>query len=84
MVSTDVTDSMPISQRGPLKLSQCQFKYSEVLKIINNFERTFGRDGFGLVYHGYIGDTRVVVKMISPSSIQGFKNFIQKYVISNR
>lgn len=84
VVSTNVTDSMPISQSEPLGLSQRQFTYSEVLKITNNFEKIVGRGGFGLVHHGYIGDAQVAVKMFSPSAIQGFKNFIQKYVISNR
>ncbi|KAM1131980.1 hypothetical protein FF1_046425 [Malus domestica] len=33
------------------------------------------RGGFGSVYHGYIGDTQVAVKMLSQSSVQGYQEF---------
>ncbi|CAB4272451.1 unnamed protein product [Prunus armeniaca] len=33
------------------------------------------RGGFGTVYHGYIDDTQVAVKVLSPSSIQGYQEF---------
>lgn len=49
--------------------------YSEVERITNNFERTLGRGGFGIVYHGIIEDTHVAVKKLSPSSVQGFQQF---------
>ncbi|CAK9165318.1 unnamed protein product [Ilex paraguariensis] len=52
-----------------------QFTYSEVLSVTNNFERAIGKGGFGTVYHGYVGDTQVAVKMLSPQSIQGYKQF---------
>ncbi|VVA41416.1 Hypothetical predicted protein, partial [Prunus dulcis] len=71
----DVTDSTPSIQQGPLEPSQRQFTYSEVLEITHNFERIVGRGGFGTVYHGYIDDTQVAVKMLSPSSIQGYQEF---------
>ncbi|KAM1219445.1 hypothetical protein ACFX2J_046276 [Malus domestica] len=74
--STDVTaDLPPIIQHGPMEPSQRQFTYSEVLKITNNCERIVGRGGFGSVYHGYIGDTQVAVKMLSQSSVQGYQEF---------
>ncbi|KAJ0008258.1 hypothetical protein Pint_29496 [Pistacia integerrima] len=34
-----------------------------------------GKGGFGTVYHGYLDDTQVAVKMLSPSSVQGYKQF---------
>ncbi|KAJ0008259.1 hypothetical protein Pint_29497 [Pistacia integerrima] len=34
-----------------------------------------GKGGFGKVYHGYIDDNQVAVKMLSPSSFQGCKQF---------
>ncbi|KAL5576852.1 hypothetical protein UlMin_018551 [Ulmus minor] len=52
-----------------------QFTYAEVIKITNNFERTIGRGGFGTVFHGFIDDTQVAVKMLSSSSVQGYKQF---------
>lgn len=76
VLSTDVTaDLPPIIQHGPMEPSQRQFTYSEVLKITNNYERIIGRGGFGSVYHGYIGDTQVAVKMLSQSSVQGYQEF---------
>ncbi|OMO66489.1 hypothetical protein COLO4_30543 [Corchorus olitorius] len=52
-----------------------QFKYSEILRMTNNFERALGRGGFGTVFHGYLGDTQVAVKMLSESSAQGYIQF---------
>ncbi|KAL5576846.1 hypothetical protein UlMin_018545 [Ulmus minor] len=52
-----------------------QFTYAEVIKITNNFERIVGRGGFGTVFHGFIDDTQVAVKMLSPSSVQGYQQF---------
>ncbi|KAL5576841.1 hypothetical protein UlMin_018540, partial [Ulmus minor] len=52
-----------------------QFTYAEVIKITNNFERTIGRGGFGTVFHGFIDDSQVAVKMLSPSSVQGYQQF---------
>ena len=62
---------------GSLELEQKnrQFTYSEILKFTNNFESTLGKGGFGTVYHGYIDKTEVAVKMLSPSSVQGFQEF---------
>ena len=52
-----------------------QFKYSEVQRMTNKFERVLGKGGFGTVFHGYLGDTQVAVKMLSESSAQGYKQF---------
>ncbi|KAA8536755.1 hypothetical protein F0562_029233 [Nyssa sinensis] len=52
-----------------------QFTYSEILSMTNNFQRVVGKGGFGTVYHGYIDDTQVAVKILSSSSIQGYKEF---------
>ncbi|GKV45451.1 hypothetical protein SLEP1_g52527 [Rubroshorea leprosula] len=49
--------------------------YSEILKITNNFEKILGKGSFGMVFHGYFGDTQVAVKMLSPQSVQGYKEF---------
>ncbi|KAJ9179282.1 hypothetical protein P3X46_011091 [Hevea brasiliensis] len=59
-----------------LKSKGRHFTYSEVLKVTNNLERVLGKGGFGTVYHGYLDDdTQVAVKMLSPSSVQGYKQF---------
>ncbi|KAJ4717964.1 protein kinase family protein [Melia azedarach] len=58
-----------------LELKSRRFSYSDVMRITNNFERVIGEGGFGTVYHGYLDDTQVAVKMLSPSSVQGYKQF---------
>ncbi|XP_062155806.1 LRR receptor-like serine/threonine-protein kinase IOS1 isoform X2 [Alnus glutinosa] len=62
-------------QNASLESIQRQFTYSELLKITNNFEMILGKGGFGTVYRGRIDDTQVAVKMLSPSSVQGFQQF---------
>ena len=44
-----------------------QFAYSDITAITNNFEEVIGKGGFGIVYHGYLNDTQVAVKMLSAS-----------------
>ncbi|PRQ51207.1 putative transferase, protein kinase RLK-Pelle-LRR-I-1 family [Rosa chinensis] len=76
MALGDVNDSIPTIQRESIEpSSRRQFTYSEVLQITNNFMRIIGRGGFGIVYHGSIGDTQVAVKLLSPSSVQGYQEF---------
>ncbi|KAK3220089.1 hypothetical protein Dsin_014059 [Dipteronia sinensis] len=60
---------------GTLQLKNRRFLYSEVLRITDNYERIIGRGGFGRVYHGNLDDTQVAVKMLFPSSVQGYKQF---------
>ncbi|KAK1436872.1 hypothetical protein QVD17_02656 [Tagetes erecta] len=52
-----------------------QYTFSEVQSITNNFKTVIGKGGFGTVYYGYIGDDQVAVKMLSASSVQGYKEF---------
>jgi hypothetical protein len=70
-----MVDTKSNIQNVPLESIQRQFTYSELLNITNNFERILGKGGFGTVYHGNIDDIQVAVKMLSPSSIQGFQQF---------
>lgn len=52
-----------------------RYSYSDVLRITNNFERMLGEGGFGRVYYGKIENTEVSVKMLSPQSVQGYRQF---------
>ena len=47
---------------------QDQFTYADLIRITNNFERILGKGGFGQVYHGYVDDTQVAVKVLSVAS----------------
>uniref|UniRef100_A0A1J3K3U0 non-specific serine/threonine protein kinase n=2 Tax=Noccaea caerulescens TaxID=107243 RepID=A0A1J3K3U0_NOCCA len=60
---------------GPLDTTKRYYKYSEVVKMTNNFERVLGKGGFGKVYHGVLNDDQVAVKILSESSAQGYKEF---------
>ncbi|KAK6268141.1 hypothetical protein QUC31_012301 [Theobroma cacao] len=68
----DLGSRKPYQQK---ELKNRQFTFSDVQKITNNFERVIGKGGFGTVFHGCLGDTQVAVKMLSKSSIQGYKQF---------
>ncbi|XP_010545651.1 PREDICTED: probable LRR receptor-like serine/threonine-protein kinase At1g51820 [Tarenaya hassleriana] len=66
----------PQSSQPSIVTKNRKFVYSEVQAMTNNFERVLGKGGFGVVYHGYVNDTeQVVVKMLSQSSAQGYKQF---------
>jgi serine/threonine protein kinase len=52
------------------------FNYTEILNITDNFKTIIGEGGFGKVYLGTLQDqTQVAVKRLSPSSVQGYKEF---------
>uniref|UniRef100_A0A7N1A3L7 non-specific serine/threonine protein kinase n=1 Tax=Kalanchoe fedtschenkoi TaxID=63787 RepID=A0A7N1A3L7_KALFE len=61
--------------RDVVKPNKQQFTYSEILSITNNFQKVIGTGGFGTVYHGQLDDVQVAVKMVAPSSSQGYKEF---------
>ncbi|XVF86743.1 hypothetical protein PTKIN_Ptkin18bG0066900 [Pterospermum kingtungense] len=66
-----------LGSRKPYKkeLKNRRFSFSDVQRITNNFERVIGKGGFGTVYHGFLDDIEVAVKMLSKSSSQGYKQF---------
>ncbi|KAL0010233.1 hypothetical protein SO802_005341 [Lithocarpus litseifolius] len=66
-IQTMTTESLESIQR--------QFTFADLIRITNNFERILGKGGFGNVYHGYINDTQVAVKVLSLSSAQGYQQF---------
>ena len=43
--------------------------------MTNNFNNIIGGGGFGKVYLGTLEETQVAVKLLSPSSKQGYKEF---------
>ncbi|CAA7020884.1 unnamed protein product [Microthlaspi erraticum] len=66
--STDLRPSIVANKRS--------FTYEEVKVMTNNFERTLGEGGFGVVYHGNLNSNeQVAVKVLSQSSAQGYKQF---------
>ena len=71
---TDIAKSS--IQKGTLESEKQQCTYSDILRITNNFEYVLGKGGFGIVYHGHIGDTQVAVKVFSPSAVRGGEQFL--------
>ncbi|MED6146638.1 hypothetical protein PIB30_036428 [Stylosanthes scabra] len=59
-----------------LESKQRQYSFNEVVKMTNSFDKILGRGGFGTVYHGFIEDIQVAVKMLSLSSVQGYQQFV--------
>ncbi|MBA0691137.1 hypothetical protein Goari_008783, partial [Gossypium aridum] len=71
---TDVVDSRKTNQlQGSLK--NRQFTHAQLKRMTNSFGRVVGKGGFGTVYHGYLDETQVAVKMLSLSPVQGHKQF---------
>ncbi|KAB1218473.1 hypothetical protein CJ030_MR3G026353 [Morella rubra] len=62
-----------LSGSVPLQLIERSNNGSLLLSIL-------GKGGFGTVYHGYIDDTQVAVKMLSQSSVKGISNISQRHV----
>ncbi|CAJ1955352.1 unnamed protein product [Sphenostylis stenocarpa] len=73
----------PVSKRAVrsneevvLKTSNKQFSYSQIMTITNNFDKTIGKGGCGVVYLGSLQDgTQVAVKMLLPQCPQGSQQF---------
>jgi serine/threonine protein kinase len=59
-----------------MKSKHQAFSYTEVLNITDNFKTIIGEGGFGKVYLGVLQNhTQVAVKILSSSSMQGYKEF---------
>ncbi|KAG7583785.1 Malectin-like domain [Arabidopsis suecica] len=61
--------------RPSLEMKNRRFQYSEVKEMTNNFQVVLGKGGFGVVYHGFLNNEQVAVKVLSQSSTQGYKEF---------
>ncbi|KAK4778045.1 hypothetical protein SAY87_018232 [Trapa incisa] len=75
---TSSKDSSIVYDYGTLKIMNKNrtFTSVEVSAITNNFKVILGEGGFGNVYLGTLKEgTRVAVKVLSPSSRQGYKEF---------
>ncbi|KAG2327491.1 hypothetical protein Bca52824_010219 [Brassica carinata] len=72
--STQVQHELP--SRMSINRQTKRFTYSEVVALTDNFERILGEGGFGVVYHGSLNGTQpIAVKLLSQSSVQGYKEF---------
>jgi predicted Ser/Thr protein kinase len=59
-----------------------RFTFHELKDITNNFSRAIGKGVFGVVYHGYLQNhIEVAVKLCSPESGQGSKQFLPEVTI---
>ncbi|EOA37565.1 hypothetical protein CARUB_v10011886mg [Capsella rubella] len=61
--------------RPSLEMKNRRFTYSEVKEMTSNFKVVLGKGGFGIVYHGFLNNEQVAVKVLSQSSTQGYKEF---------
>ena len=76
IIFIDVERAAESEKEGSLKSKNQQFTYSEIVHITNNFKTIIGEGGFGKVYLGTLNDdSDVAVKVLSPSSRQGYKEF---------
>ncbi|KAK7847506.1 putative lrr receptor-like serine/threonine-protein kinase [Quercus suber] len=64
-----------MAAESDIKPKNQQYSYSEVVRITDNFNTIIGGGGFGKVYLGTLEETQVAVKLLSPSSNQGYKEF---------
>eukprot|EP00257_Ricinus_communis_P025169 XP_025012583.1 putative leucine-rich repeat receptor-like serine/threonine-protein kinase At2g19230 [Ricinus communis] len=60
---------------GASKLKEQHFAYSDILNISKNLERVLGNGNFGTIYHGYLDDIQVAVKIFFPSYVHGYRQF---------
>ena len=68
--------SSKFQKKGPLKPNDQEFSYADVVSITDKFKTAIGEGGFGKVYLGTLQDgTKVAVKLLSPTSKQGYKEF---------
>ncbi|KAL8171835.1 hypothetical protein V2J09_023639 [Rumex salicifolius] len=52
-----------------IKSRNKQFKFSEIVRITDNFRKVVGKGGFGIVYYGVLqDDTQVAVKVLNNTS----------------
>ncbi|KAI4355558.1 hypothetical protein L6164_004318 [Bauhinia variegata] len=70
----DMEPSTPTASSFEIKNQQ--YSYTDLVKMTNNFDRVLGKGGFGTVYHGFIDDIQVAVKILSASSVQGYQQFV--------
>ncbi|KAM3747460.1 hypothetical protein ACB098_05G037000 [Castanea mollissima] len=65
-----------MAKESNIKSKNRQYSYPEVVEMTNSFQTIVGEGGFGKVYLGILKDeTKVAIKLLSPSSKQGYKEF---------
>ncbi|KAF2568044.1 hypothetical protein F2Q68_00024943 [Brassica cretica] len=75
-LGTAAATTRELPRKSSIYSRKKRFTYSEVVELTDNFKRVLGEGGFGVVYHGSLNDTEpVAVKVLSESSVQGYKEF---------
>ncbi|CAF1830241.1 unnamed protein product [Brassica oleracea var. botrytis] len=75
-VSEGTAATRELPRKSSIYSKKKRFTYSEVVGLTDNFKRVLGEGGFGVVYHGSLSGTEpVAVKVLSESSVQGYKEF---------
>ena len=75
MLAVAIEDTESNVPTSSLESIQRQLTYFDLERITNNFKRILGKGGFGKVYHGYLDNTQVAVKVLSLASAQGYQQF---------
>ena len=75
MLAVAIEDTESNVPTSSLESIQRQLTYADLERITNNFKRILGKGGFGKVYHGYLDNTQVAVKVLSLPSAQGYQQF---------
>ncbi|KAF2301074.1 hypothetical protein GH714_019902 [Hevea brasiliensis] len=69
---------------GTSKLKEQNFSYSEILNITDKLERVLGNGKFGTIFHGYLDDTQVAVKISFLHMFMDISNSKLSYYITNK
>lgn len=66
-------DTEPTVQETPPASEKRQLTFADIQIITNKLVRVVGEGRFAKVYHGNLKGSQVAVKMLSPSSVEGYQ-----------